>query len=221
MNANCSQRAVLFDLDGTLADTAPDLGGALNRLREQHALAPLPIEAVRPYASSGARGLLRIGFDLKPGDASYEEMRQAFLAHYDAAICVETRLFPGIVELLAQLEARNIAWGIVTNKATRFTGRLVELLGLAERVGCVVCGDTTPHMKPHPAPLLAAAERLGLAPARCSYVGDDLRDIQAAQAAGMASIAVEYGYQGTENGGPHSWNADAVIARPIDLIGCL
>ena len=221
MKANGSRRAVLFDLDGTLADTAPDLGGALNRLREQHALAPLPIDAVRPYASSGARGLLRIGFDLKPGDAPYEGMKLAFLAHYDAAICVETRLFPGIAELLAQLEARNIAWGIVTNKATRFTERLVRLLGLAQRAGCVVCGDTTPHIKPHPAPLLAAAERLALAPQRCGYVGDDLRDIQAAQAAGMGSIAVEYGYTGTENGGPRSWNADAVIARPIDLIGCL
>lgn len=214
-------RAVLFDFDGTLADTAPDLAGALNRLRNQHALPSLPLEAVRPYASSGARGLLRIGFDLKPGDARYEEMKQAFLAHYDAAICVETRLFPGIAELLAQLEARNIAWGIVTNKATRFTSRLVERLGLARRAGCVVCGDTTPHIKPHPAPLLAAAERLALAPARCSYVGDDLRDIQAAQAAGMASVAVEYGYGGTDNGGPGSWKADAVIARPIDLIGCL
>ena len=212
---------MLFDFDGTLADTAPDLAGALNRLRNQHALPSLPLEAVRPYASSGARGLLRIGFDLAPGDARYEEMKQAFLAHYDAAICGETRLFPGIAELLAQLEARNIAWGIVTNKATRYTVRLVERLGLAGRAGCVVCGDTTPHIKPHPAPLLAAAERLALAPVRCSYVGDDLRDIQAAQAAGMASIAVEYGYSGADNGGPRSWNADAVIARPIDLIGCL
>jgi 2-phosphoglycolate phosphatase len=221
MKTNGSLRALLFDFDGTLADTAPDLGGALNRLREQHALAPLPIEVVRPHASSGARGLLRIGFDLKPGDAAYEEMKLAFLAHYDAAICVETRLFPGIAELLEQLEARNIAWGIVTNKATRFTERLVRLLGLAERVGCVVCGDTTPHIKPHAAPLLAAAERLALAPRQCAYVGDDLRDVQAAQAAGMVSIAVEYGYSGTENGGPRSWNADAVIARPIDLIDCL
>jgi phosphoglycolate phosphatase len=221
MKANGSLRAVLFDFDGTLADTAPDLGGALNRLRRQHALAPLPIEAVRPHASSGARGLLRIGFDLKPGDAAYEEMRLAFLAHYDAAICVETRLFPGIAEVLEELEARNIAWGIVTNKATHFTERLVELLGLAGRVGCVVCGDTTPHIKPHPAPLLAAAERLALEPRQCGYVGDDLRDVQAAQAAGMMSIAVEYGYTGTENGGPRSWNADAVIAQPGDLIRCL
>ena len=218
MKANGPRRAVLFDFDGTLADTAPDLGGALNRLREQQALPPLPMATVRPYASSGARGLLRIGFGLKPGDAGYEEMRQAFLAHYEAAICVDTRLFPGIADLLAQLEARNIAWGIVTNKATRYTGRLVELLGLAGRVGCVVCGDTTPHLKPHPAPLLAAAAQLALAPAQCSYVGDDLRDIQAAQAAGMASVAVEYGYHGAENGHPRSWNADAVIAQPGDLI---
>ena len=221
MNANGALRAVLFDFDGTLADTAPDLGGALNRLREQHALAPLPIETVRPYASSGARGLLRVGFDLGPGDANYEEMRQAFLANYDAAICVETRLFPGIAELLAHLEERHIPWGIVTNKATRFTERMVELLGLARRVACVVCGDTTPHMKPHPAPLLAAAERLVLAPAQCGYVGDDLRDIQAAQAAGMVSFAVEYGYHGLGELGPRQWNADAVISLPMDLIGCL
>ena len=220
MKASGSLRAVLFDFDGTLADTAPDLGGALNRLRGQHALAPLPIEAVRPWASSGARGLLRIGFDLKPGDATYDAMKQAFLGHYDAAICVETRLFPGIAELLEQLEARNIAWGIVTNKATRFTERLVRLLGLEQRAGCVVCGDTTPYMKPHPAPLLAAAARLALAPGLCGYVGDDLRDIQAAHAAGMTSIAVEYGYGGTGHG-PRSWNADAVIAQPGDLIGCL
>lgn len=220
VRAGSAPRAVLFDLDGTLADTAPDLGGALNRLREQHALAPLSIDAVRPYASSGARGLLRVGFDLGPGDADYEEMRQAFLAHYDAAICVETRLFPGMAELLAQLEARDIAWGIVTNKAARFTDRLVELLGLTHRARCVVSGDTTPHMKPHPAPLLEAAERLALEPPQCVYVGDDLRDMQAAQAAGMISIAVEYGY-GLGDPGPRQWNADAVISQPMDLIARL
>lgn len=220
MRAQSALRAVLFDFDGTLADTAPDLGGALNRLRAQHALAPLPLETVRPYASSGARGLLRVGFGLGPGDANYDEMRQAFLDNYEAAICVETKLFPGIAELLAHLEERGIAWGIVTNKAARFTDRLVELLGLAERVSCVVSGDTTPHMKPHPAPLLAAAERLALAPGQCGYVGDDLRDIIAAQAAGMVSIAVEYGY-GTGDFGPREWHADAVVAQPMDLIGCL
>lgn len=220
MRAAGALRAVLFDFDGTLADTAPDLGSALNRLREQHALAPLSIDAVRPYASSGARGLLRLGFDLGPGDANYEQMKQAFLANYGASICVETRLFPGIAELLAHLEARGIPWGIVTNKAARFTDRLVQLLGLAQRASCVVSGDTTPHMKPHPAPLLAAAERLALAPAQCGYLGDDLRDMQAAQAAGMVSIAVEYGY-GLGNPGPRQWNADAVISQPTDLIGRL
>lgn len=220
MRAQSALRAVLFDFDGTLADTAPDLGGALNRLRAQHALAPLPLETVRPYASSGARGLLRVGFDLGPGDANYDGMRHAFLAQYDAAICVETRLFPGMAELLEHLEARGIAWGIVTNKAARFTDRLVDLLGLAQRARCVVSGDTTPHMKPHPAPLLEAAERLALAPAQCGYVGDDLRDMQAAQAAGMISIAVEYGY-GTGDPGPRQWNADAVISQPMDLIARL
>ena len=211
-----STRAALFDFDGTFADTAPDLAAAINLMRTARGLQPLEPRVVRPYASMGARGLLRIGFDVSPEDANYIAMRDEFLDNYARAICVHTRLFDGMSSLLTALEARRIAWGIVTNKATRFTSRLVEELGVAP--ACVVCGDTTPHLKPHPAPLLAAAEKLRLAAADCVYVGDDLRDIQAARAAGMRCVAVQYGYHGTDNPGPASWNADALIDHPLELL---
>jgi N-acetyl-D-muramate 6-phosphate phosphatase len=212
-------RAVLFDFDGTLADTAPDLGAAVNRLRIERGLHPLPIRDVRPHASSGARGLLRVGLGLSPGDREYETVRDAFLTHYGANICVDTRLFPGIEALLAELGARGLAWGIVTNKAARFTEALVTALGIAP--DCVVCGDTTPHIKPHPAPLLHAASELALAPGLCCYVGDDLRDVQAAHAAGMRAVAVGWGYHGVDNDGPASWGADAIIAGPLDVLAHL
>ena len=218
-SARRATRAVLFDFDGTLADTAADLGAAVNRLRAERGFPALSVDEVRPYASSGARGLLRVGLGLMPEDQAYESMREAFLKHYDAHICVDTRLFPGIAELLGALGARGLAWGIVTNKATRFTAPLVAALGIAP--DCVVCGDTTPHSKPHPAPLLHAAGALALAPDQCCYVGDDLRDVQAAHAAGMRAVAVEYGYHGIDNGGPRSWGADAVIAHPLDLVALL
>ena len=211
-----TSRAVLFDFDGTFADTAPDLAAAVNAMRAKRALAPLAPAVVRPYASMGARGLLRIGFGMTPDDQDYIAMRDEFLDDYAKAICVHTRLFPGMPELVAELEERSIAWGIVTNKATRFTTCLVDELRVSP--ACVVCGDTTPHLKPHPAPLLAAAEKLALAPADCVYVGDDLRDIQAARAAGMRSIAVQYGYHGADNPGPATWNADAIIDHPLQLL---
>ncbi|HTP61638.1 MAG TPA: HAD-IA family hydrolase [Burkholderiales bacterium] len=206
--------AVLFDFDGTLADTAADLGAAMNRMRRERGLAELPIEKVRPWASAGARGLLRAGFDMLPEHPQFEPMRDTFLAYYDEAPCVETKLFPGMDELLRALEARGIAWGIVTNKATRFTRKIVAALQLDTRVACVVSGDTTPHLKPNPASLLHAAKELALAPKDCVYLGDDLRDVQAARAAGMRSVAVEWGY----GSGLSGWNADAVIARPMDLM---
>jgi len=212
-------RAVLFDLDGTLADTAPDLAGALNRLRDQLGLPAMPLERVRPFASAGARGLVHAGFGVKPGDAEYETLRESFLEIYREHTCIETRLFPGIKELLAELARRGIAWGIVTNKATRFTERIVAALKLLP--DCIVCGDTTPHLKPHPAPMLSAAEQLTLPVAACTCVGDDLRDIQAAHSAGMRGIAVEWGYHHPEVGGPNTWSADGVIAHPGDLIGLL
>ena len=211
--------AVLFDLDGTLADTAPDLAAALNRLRADQGLAPMPLEQLRPFASAGARGLVHAGFGVKPGDGEYDALREAFLEFYRERPCVETRLFPGIAELLQEFVRRAIPWGVVTNKATRFTERIVSKLGLAPH--CVVCGDTTPHLKPHAAPMLHAAAQLGLPPAACVYLGDDLRDIQAGRAAGMRTVAVDWGYHHPESGGPEAWNADAVIAHPRDLIGLL
>ncbi len=210
-------KAVLFDFDGTLADTAADLSRALNRLRSARGLADLPLEALRPHASSGARGLLGAGLGILPEHPEYTPLREAFLEHYAAQICIDTRLFPGMENLLGEIEARGLRWGIVTNKSTRLTHRIVEALGLAARTACVVCGDTTPHLKPNPASLLHAAQVLALAPGDCVYLGDDQRDVQAARAAGMRSVAVGWGY-GNDLA---AWNADAVIAQPTDLIAGL
>ena len=209
-------RAVLFDFDGTLADTAPDLGAAVNHLRSEKGLEPLSVDAVRPYASMGARGLLRVGFGLTPESAEYPALRDAFLQRYDEHLCVRTSIFPGILELLEKLEAMNILWGVVTNKSARFTHRIVEALSL--RPDCVVCGDSTPHLKPHPASLLLAARELRRAPENCFYLGDDLRDIQAARAAGMRSVAVTWGYHSPDNDGPPTWNADALVHQPLEVI---
>jgi phosphoglycolate phosphatase len=211
-----TRKAVLFDFDGTLADSAPDLAAAVNRMRTQRGLEPLAVEATRGYVSMGARGMLRVGFGMTPEDPAYRAMREEFLGLYAEAICVHTRLMSGMAELLAELERRSIVWGIVTNKAMRLTERIVPALGLAP--ACVVGGDSTPHLKPHPAPLLLAAEKLGLRPGDCTYVGDDLRDVQAARAAGMRCIAVDYGYHGAEHPGPAEWNADATISHPSELL---
>jgi len=207
-------RAVLFDFDGTLADTASDLALALNRVRADRELPALPLEQLRGHASAGARGLLEAGMGVLPEHPEYKLLRDAFIAHYENDICVETRLFPGMLELLAALEARGMRWGIVTNKSTRLTQLVVRELGLDARAACVVCGDTTPHLKPHPASLLHAANELGLEPAQCVYLGDDLRDIQAARSAGMRPVAVAWGY-GSALG---AWNADAILDRPGDLL---
>ena len=213
-------RAVLFDLDGTLADTAGDLASALNRLRTEHRMAALPPESTRAHTSSGARGLLKVGFDLDPGDERYIPMRDRFLDLYEEALCVHTQLFEGMAELLGELERRTVVWGIVTNKPRRFTDPLVRELRLHTRAACVVSGDTTSRPKPAPDPLLHAAEVLRIAPAACLYVGDDLRDIQGARAAGMPVIAAGWGYLGVE-GDPGSWGADAVLAHPAEVLGFL
>jgi 2-phosphoglycolate phosphatase len=209
-------KAVLFDLDGTFADTAPDLSYALNVMRAERKLPPVALEATRPVTSRGARGLLSVGFGLAPEDADYLPMRTEFLEIYARNLCRETALFPGIDELLANLESRGLAWGIVTNKAERYAKPLMTFLGLDSRCACMVGGDTTPHMKPHPAPLLAAAHMLDLAPSACLYVGDDRRDIDAGRAAGMRTIAVNYGY--LDGGEPHAWGADAVVDCPHDVL---
>ena len=211
-------QAALFDFDGTFADTAPDLAAAVNTMRTKRGLEPLPSDTVRPYASMGARGLLRIGFDMTPEHADYAAMKDEFLVNYAAAICVHTRLFDGMHDLIGELTARSIIWGIVTNKATRFTSPLVRELSVTP--ACVVCGDSTPHLKPHPAPLLLAAKQLKLSPADCVYVGDDLRDAQAAKAAGMPFLAAGWGYLG-EGGDPNAWGADAVLAKPRALLDLL
>jgi N-acetyl-D-muramate 6-phosphate phosphatase len=208
-------RAILFDLDGTLADTAPDLAAAMNRVRALRGLEATPYELLRPVASAGARGLIGAAFGLKPDDAGYDELRIAFLDSYEAAIAEHTTLFAGVDRLLAALQEQNLSWGIVTNKAARFTDRLVPRIGL-EHAACVISGDTTPHAKPHPEPLHEAARRLGFAAQECWYVGDDLRDIQAGQAAGMATIAAAWGYCGHIE--PATWNADVVITTPMDLL---
>jgi phosphoglycolate phosphatase len=212
-------RAVLFDFDGTLADTAPDLAAAANRLLAEQGQEPLPLERLRPFASAGARGLVHAAFGVKPGDAEYEALRESFLDFYAERVCHETRLFPGIAELLRELRRREIRWGIVTNKSTRFTEQIV--LALKLEPDCVACGDTTPHLKPHPASLLHAAAQLKLAPTECCYLGDDLRDMKAAIAAGMRPIAVDWGYHHPESGGPGTWDAETVIAHPLDLLSRL
>ena len=212
--------AVLFDLDGTLADTAADLGAVLNRLRSEAGQAPLPAATIRPHVSKGVRGLLGIGFALEPGDDGYAELHQRFLAYYGDSLCVATTLFEGVPGLLASLEAEGIKWGVVTNKTSRYTLPVMAALGLGRRAACIVSGDSSPRPKPAADPLLLASTLAGALPARCLYVGDDLRDMQAARAAGMGAIAAAWGYLG--DGLPlDAWGADAIIQSPGELTGLL
>jgi len=211
-------RAVLFDLDGTLADTAPDLAAAVNWMRTERGLEPTPYAILRPTASAGARGMIGAAFGLAPGDEGYEELRVQWFERYQSAMAVHSTLFDGIPDLLDGIAAAGMAWGIVTNKPARFTDPLVPLIGLAH-AGCVISGDTTPHAKPHPAPLLEAARRLDIAPAHCWYVGDDLRDIEAGRAAGMITVACNWGYCGSID--PATWGADHLLDTPQQLLQML
>lgn len=211
---------VLFDLDGTLADTAADLGAALNRLRTDEGLEPLALEAIRPLVSSGVRGMLKVGFALHPGDAPYAGLYQRFLTHYGEAVCVDTTLYAGVLDLLEALEENNIRWGVVTNKTSRFTLPLLEQLGLARRTVCMISGDSAPRPKPAPDPLLLACTIADTLPQRCIYVGDDLRDIEAGRAAGMGTVAAAWGYLGDEK--PiEEWGADTIIQSPAEVLGLL
>lgn len=212
--------AVLFDLDGTLADTAGDLGYALNVQREARGLQAIPISSIRPHASSGARGLLRLGFDIEPGHPDYESMRSEFLERYAENLSRSTKLFEGVAELLESLGRAGMRWGIVTNKPKQFTVPVLQALGLLERSACVISGDSVSKPKPHPAPLLEAASALQLPPAACVYVGDDERDVIAARAAGMDVIVALYGYLG-DGSPPQDWGATGSIDSPSELVALL
>ena len=213
-------KAVLFDLDGTLANTAPDLGYALNRQRIARGLSPLPLELIRTEASAGARGLLGLGFHIKPGDDGYDAMRAEFLDFYAEHLCRETSLFAGVAELLDQLDSRGLIWGIVTNKPARFSVPLMQVLGLGSRAACIISGGDTTHSKPHPEPLLTASGAIAVPPEECIYLGDDLRDVQASLAAGMEPVIAKYGYLGNV-GAPETWGARYLIDRPEELLGYL
>jgi len=213
-------RAVLFDLDGTLADTALDLGFALNQQRRLHGRTALPQELIRPQASHGARGLLKLGFDVTPESPNFSALRTEFLVLYAQHICDHTVLFPGIPELLQALEARGLRWGVVTNKPARFTLPLMQALKLDQRAACIVSGDTTANTKPHPEPLLAASEQVRVAPAACLYVGDAERDVEAAVAAGMTALIANYGYI-AEDDRPGTWGAHGRIDAPQDILNYL
>ena len=210
--------AVLFDFDGTLADTAPDLSAAANYLRTQRGLSPLSDMTLRPLASHGARGMIAATLNLQPGDAEFETAREEFLSAYEKFLTRETHLFAGVAALLETLEQQDLLWGIVTNKPERYTTPIVAALQLEQRAAVVVCGDTTPYAKPHPAPLHYAAQQLNINETQCLYVGDDERDIQAARAAGMPCIAAAYGYCATD---PVAWQADGIIHHPGELLSWL
>lgn len=213
-------RAVLFDLDGTLIDSAPDLGAAADQMRLDRGLPSLPIDNYRPMAGAGARGMLGVAFGITPDHADFPDMREEFFRNYERRMTLSTFAFEGVPELLAQLRARGFGWGVVTNKSMRFTGPLTDAMPLFATAGAIVGGDSTPHAKPHPEPLLEAARRLDLRPAQCIYVGDDERDIAAGRAAGMPTVAATYGYLG---GTPEveRWGPDGRISSPLELLSLL
>lgn len=208
---------ILFDLDGTLVDTAHDLAYALNLQRERHGLAILPLEEVRPYASHGSKGLLSIGFDLSPEDDSFSVMREEYLELYDQVLTRKPILFDGVAELLEALDKKFVRWGVVTNKPRRFTQPLMQNIGLLQRAACVVSGDDALRPKPYPDTLLLACEQANVSPQVCWYVGDAERDIQAGKAAGMQTAVALYGYLGVADQ-PVEWGADVFVNAPLDLL---
>jgi len=208
---------VLFDLDGTLLDTAPDLGAALNRLLADTGRAPLALEQIRPHVSHGSRALLRLGLGVEPGDPAYEGYRTRLLDHYLRHIATHSRLFPGMEQVLDHMAANGISWGVVTNKPGWLTLPLMDALDLTRHAACIVSGDTTDHPKPHPAPLLHACRTAGTAPERCLFVGDAERDLVAGRAAGMTSLVALFGYIDAGEA-PHTWGADGYLEGPLDLL---
>ena len=215
-----SLQAVLFDLDGTLIDSAPDLGAAADKMRTDRGLPSLPLETYRHMAGAGARGMLKIAFDITPQHQDFMTLREEFFSNYEAALTERTYAFEGVAELIAHVQQRGWLWGVVTNKMARFTDPLVSAMPLFASAKAIVSGDTTPYAKPHPEPLFEAARRLQIAPQACLYVGDDERDIIAGKAAGMSTVAANYGYLGEKND-ISAWGADLCINSPLELLHLL
>ncbi|MGE0350017.1 HAD-IA family hydrolase [Hydrogenophaga sp.] len=213
-------RAVLFDLDGTLIDSAPDLGAAVDAMRIRRGLASLPPEHYRPYTGSGARGMLRAAFDISPEHEEYDALKTEFFAVYAGCLTQRTKAFDGVADLLASLVGQRMPWGVVTNKAERFTLPITRAMELFATASVVISGDTTAHAKPHPEPLLEAARRIGMAPGDCIYVGDDERDVLAGRAAGMRTVAAQYGYLGP-GADASAWGADAEVSSPLQVLKLL
>jgi len=213
-------QAVLFDLDGTLIDSAPDLGAAADKMRTDRGLSSFPLEHYRHMAGAGARGMLGIAFDMTPEHPEFMAYREEFFVNYENAMTERTRIFDGVVDMIDALVKRGLPWGVVTNKSSRFTDPLTAAMPLFATARAIVSGDTTPHAKPHPEPLLEAARRLQVAPERCVYVGDDERDIVAGLAAGMGTVAATYGYLGQQSEVAR-WNAHLHINSPLELLNSL
>ena len=212
--------AVLFDLDGTLIDSAPDLGAAADKMRTDRGLAPLPLSDYRPMAGAGARGMIGVAFGLTPDDAGFGALKEEFFTNYEACMTARTYAFDGVAELIAKIDRAGLKWGVVTNKSARFTLPLTRFMPLFGTAQTIISGDTTPHAKPHPAPLLEAARQLNVQPGRCVYVGDDERDMVAGRAAGMPTVAAAYGYLGA-TADIRGWKADATIVSPASLLHLL
>ncbi|MGE0100561.1 MAG: phosphoglycolate phosphatase [Hydrogenophaga sp.] len=213
-------RAVLFDLDGTLIDSAPDLGAAADGMRLTRGMSSLPLDRYRPLAGSGARGMLYAAFGMTPEHADYAALKDEFFIAYSQCLLERTRPFDQVHEMLGLLQARGMPWGVVTNKSERFTGPITKAMPLFAAASVIISGDTTPHSKPHPAPLLEAARRMSVSPIECIYVGDDERDIRAGQAAGMRTVAARYGYLGA-GANVAAWGASAEVSSPLELLNLL
>ncbi|MEK7344925.1 MAG: HAD-IA family hydrolase [Pseudomonadota bacterium] len=209
--------AVLFDLDGTLIDSAPDLGAAVDKMRTDRGLSSLPLENYRHMAGAGARGMIGIAFGVTPEHPDFEAMKEEFFVNYENCLTERTRIFDGVADMISALVTQGMPWGVVTNKSSRFTDPLTSATALFSTAGAIVSGNTTPHAKPHPEPLFEAARRLSVNPARCVYVGDDERDIVAGLAAGMVTVAATYGYLGSQTD-ISRWNAHLHIDSPLDLL---
>lgn len=214
-------KLVLFDLDGTFADTAPDLAHALNQTLELHDRHAMSLEQIRPGVSHGSFALIRLGFGIEPDDSRFEPLRQELLGFYTKDICLHTKLFPGMEELINQLDQNDIPWGIVTNKPEWLTNPLMELLGMSERAVCIVSGDTTANSKPHPEPILHACRLAGdYNPVDCIFVGDAKKDIEAGNSAGVTTLVAMFGYIDTDDR-PEEWEADGYIDHPSQILAWL